>query len=113
MTRPIFLSFGCSHINKRTTYTDPRLAFAYDIGQKDKLDFRQRFDSSSTTDQVLDGRDLSGKVAIVTGGNSGLGKYNHTLEEMDPMLCGLTASFAHNNNLGIETLPRNINSFSQ
>lgn len=65
--------FYIDHINKRTTYTDPRLAFAYDIGGKNKLDFRQRFDSSSTTDQVLDGRDLSGKVAIVTGGNSGLG----------------------------------------
>jgi NAD(P)-dependent dehydrogenase (short-subunit alcohol dehydrogenase family) len=33
----------------------------------------RRFDSQSTTDQVLDGIDLSGKVAIVTGASGGLG----------------------------------------
>jgi NAD(P)-dependent dehydrogenase (short-subunit alcohol dehydrogenase family) len=33
----------------------------------------RRFDSQSTTDQVLEGIDLSGKVAIVTGASGGLG----------------------------------------
>src|SRR4030095_2476921 len=33
----------------------------------------RRFDKSSTTDQVLDGIDLTGKVAIVTGASGGLG----------------------------------------
>ncbi len=33
----------------------------------------RRFDSQSTTDQVLDGIDLTGKVAIVTGASGGLG----------------------------------------
>ncbi len=33
----------------------------------------RRFDSQSTTDQVLDGSDLRGKVAIVTGASGGLG----------------------------------------
>jgi NAD(P)-dependent dehydrogenase (short-subunit alcohol dehydrogenase family) len=33
----------------------------------------RRFDKSSTTDQVLDGIDLAGKVAIVTGASGGLG----------------------------------------
>jgi NAD(P)-dependent dehydrogenase (short-subunit alcohol dehydrogenase family) len=33
----------------------------------------RRFDSQSTTDQVLDGIDLGGKVAIVTGASGGLG----------------------------------------
>ncbi|XP_077974018.1 WW domain-containing oxidoreductase-like [Styela clava] len=65
--------FYVDHLNHRTTYTDPRLAFAYDVEDKDRYSFRQRFDSSSTTDQVLEGRDLSGKVAIITGANSGIG----------------------------------------
>ena len=33
----------------------------------------RRFDSKSTTDQVLDGIDLAGKVALVTGASGGLG----------------------------------------
>jgi len=33
----------------------------------------RRFDSQSTTDQVLEGSDLSGRVAIVTGASGGLG----------------------------------------
>lgn len=33
----------------------------------------RRFDSQSSTDQVLDGIDLSGKVALVTGASGGLG----------------------------------------
>ncbi|XP_077283492.1 WW domain-containing oxidoreductase [Arctopsyche grandis] len=60
------------HENGRKTYTDPRLAFAVE----EKLhqdDFRQRFDSSTTALQVLHGRDLSGKVAFVTGCNTGIG----------------------------------------
>lgn len=58
--------------NNRTTYTDPRLAFA--IEEKEHPgDFRQRFDGSSTALQVLHGRDLSGRVAVVTGANTGVG----------------------------------------
>ena len=33
----------------------------------------RRFDKTSTTDQVLDGIDLAGKVALVTGASGGLG----------------------------------------
>lgn len=60
------------HENRRTTYTDPRLAFA--VEEKDHPnDYRQRFDASSTALQVLHGRDLNGKVAVVTGANTGIG----------------------------------------
>ncbi|KAB0791400.1 hypothetical protein PPYR_03200 [Photinus pyralis] len=60
------------HENRRTTYTDPRLAFA--VEEKDHPnDFRQRFDASSTALQVLHGRDLTGKVALITGANAGIG----------------------------------------
>lgn len=34
---------------------------------------RQRFDGSSTALAVLHGRDLRGKVALVTGANTGIG----------------------------------------
>ncbi|KAI1285260.1 WW domain-containing oxidoreductase [Halotydeus destructor] len=60
------------HINKRTSYTDPRLAFAVEDKEAGD-DVRQQFGASSTGLQVLQGRDLSGKVAIVTGGNCGIG----------------------------------------
>ncbi|XP_075974265.1 WW domain-containing oxidoreductase [Anticarsia gemmatalis] len=54
------------------TYVDPRLAFAKEE-KKHVHDFRQRFDGSSTAFQVLHGVDLSGKYAIVTGSNIGIG----------------------------------------
>ncbi|KAK5637960.1 hypothetical protein RI129_012255 [Pyrocoelia pectoralis] len=60
------------HENRRTTYTDPRLAFAVEE-KEHPTDFRQRFDSSSTALQVLHGRDLTGKVALVTGASTGIG----------------------------------------
>ncbi|CAH4029370.1 WW domain-containing oxidoreductase [Pieris brassicae] len=55
-----------------TTFVDPRLAFA----KEEKMhinDFRQRFDSSSTAYQILHGVDLSGKYALITGCNAGIG----------------------------------------
>ncbi|XP_069112759.1 WW domain-containing oxidoreductase-like [Argopecten irradians] len=64
--------FYVDHINSRTTYTDPRLAFAEEV-KKSRFDFRQKFDGSSTAMQVIQGRDLSGKYAIVTGSNTGIG----------------------------------------
>ncbi|XP_026732605.1 WW domain-containing oxidoreductase [Trichoplusia ni] len=54
------------------TYVDPRLAFAKEA-KEHVHDFRQRFDGSSTAFQVLHGVDLSGKYALVTGSNSGIG----------------------------------------
>jgi WW domain-containing oxidoreductase len=50
--------------------TDPRLAFAEEIAAGP---IRQRFDASSTALSVLHGKDLSGKVAIITGCNTGIG----------------------------------------
>ncbi|RUS82634.1 hypothetical protein EGW08_009587 [Elysia chlorotica] len=64
--------FYVDHINQKTTYTDPRLAFAEEI-KDSPYDFRQKFDASSTALQVLMGRDLTGKYVIVTGANSGIG----------------------------------------
>lgn len=64
--------FYVDHINQKTTYTDPRLAFA--VEEKDSpTDIRQRFDASTQALQILHGRDLGGKVAIVTGANCGIG----------------------------------------
>lgn len=66
--------FKCfSHINKKTTYTDPRLAFAIEDRLERKGGLKQRFDASSTAQQVLLGRDLTNQFVIVTGGNSGIG----------------------------------------
>ena len=66
----------CSHINQKTTYTDPRLAFAEEV-KNSAMDFRQKFDASSTALQILHGRDLSGKHVIITGANSGIGEGSH------------------------------------
>lgn len=64
--------FFVDHVNHKTTYTDPRLAFAEEE-TRSLGDLRQRFDSSTTGVQVLHGRDLTGRVAVVTGGNAGIG----------------------------------------
>lgn len=61
-----------NHESKKTTYTDPRLAFAVEETKKGDA-FRQRFDAGTTALQVLHGSDLSEKVAIITGANSGIG----------------------------------------
>lgn len=67
----IYLS---SHINQKTTLTDPRLAFAVTDSSKE---LKQKYDGSSTALQVLNGRDLSGKYVIVTGANSGIGRFTN------------------------------------
>lgn len=65
--------FLCSHINKRTTYLDPRLAFTVDDNPT-KPTTRQRYDGSTTAMEILQGRDFTGKVVVVTGANSGIGR---------------------------------------
>ncbi|XP_057328632.1 WW domain-containing oxidoreductase isoform X1 [Microplitis mediator] len=60
------------HLNHTTTYTDPRLAFAVEYRDPSQS-VRQRFDASSSALAVLHGRDLKGKVALVTGSNTGIG----------------------------------------
>ena len=63
-----------NHQEQKTSYIDPRLAFAKEIQDQGGLkDFRQRFDGSSNALQVLHGLDLSKKIAVVTGANSGIG----------------------------------------
>lgn len=59
--------------NVQRTYTDPRLAFAVEDLPKNIGEVRQRYDSSTTALQVLHGKDLSGRLAIVTGSNAGIG----------------------------------------
>ncbi|CAG2218708.1 WWOX [Mytilus edulis] len=60
------------HINKKTCFTDPRLAFAEPLKTSPK-DFRQKFDGNSFALQILNGRDLTGKYAIITGASDGIG----------------------------------------
>lgn len=59
--------------NGKKTYIDPRLAFAQENLPQHIGQVRQRFDASTTALQVLHGRDLNGKVAVITGANSGIG----------------------------------------
>ncbi|XP_035232329.1 WW domain-containing oxidoreductase-like [Stegodyphus dumicola] len=66
------LVYFVDHINQKTTYTDPRLAFAVEE-KESPTDIRQRFDASTVALQILHGRDLGGKVAIITGANCGIG----------------------------------------
>ncbi|KAL3270614.1 hypothetical protein HHI36_021148 [Cryptolaemus montrouzieri] len=60
------------HDNQRTTYTDPRLAFATEE-KESANDYRQRFDAHTSALQVLHGKDLNGKLAVITGANAGIG----------------------------------------
>ncbi|KAL4836147.1 hypothetical protein H8958_013253 [Nasalis larvatus] len=63
--------FFVDHINKRTTYVDPRLAFTVDDNPA-KPTTQQRYDGSTTAMEILQGRDFTGKVVVVTGANSGI-----------------------------------------
>lgn len=66
----LFLSRLSSHINKRKTYFDPRQAFTIeDVQVKPK-----RYDGNTTALEILQGHDLSDKVIIITGANSGIGE---------------------------------------
>ncbi|XP_019565363.3 WW domain-containing oxidoreductase [Aedes albopictus] len=58
---------------QRKSYTDPRLAFAVEEAPQVVGELRQRFDSGTNALQVLHGRDLSGKIALITGANAGIG----------------------------------------
>ncbi|GAA6065559.1 WW domain-containing oxidoreductase-like isoform X2, partial [Tachysurus ichikawai] len=60
--------FYVDHINKRKTYFDPRQAFTVeDVQVKPK-----RYDGNTAALEILQGHDLSDKVIIITGGNSGI-----------------------------------------
>ena len=61
-----------SHVNQKTTFTDPRLAFA-EI-ESSSRELHQKFDGNSTALQILQGRDLTGRYVIITGANSGIGR---------------------------------------
>jgi hypothetical protein len=61
-----------SEQNKRSTTEDPRLAFTKDASTKDSS---TTYGHQSNALQILYGTDLSNKTAIVTGANTGIGKY--------------------------------------
>ncbi|XP_060666172.1 WW domain-containing oxidoreductase isoform X2 [Drosophila nasuta] len=63
-------------LNKETqqrTNIDPRLAFAVEEPTLNVAQVRQRFDSCTAALQVLHGKDLHGRVALITGANCGIG----------------------------------------
>uniref|UniRef100_A0AAY5KYQ3 WW domain-containing oxidoreductase n=1 Tax=Esox lucius TaxID=8010 RepID=A0AAY5KYQ3_ESOLU len=61
--------FYVDHINKRKTYFDPRQAFTVE----DVLVKPKRYDGNTSALEILQGRDLSDRVVVITGGNSGIG----------------------------------------
>lgn len=57
----------------QTTHVDPRLAFAQEEPPMNISQVRQRFDGSTNALQVLHGKDLHCRLAVITGANSGIG----------------------------------------
>ncbi|CAB1323087.1 unnamed protein product [Coregonus sp. 'balchen'] len=60
--------YYANHINKRKTYFDPRQAFTVE----DVLVKPKRYDGNTAALEILQGRDLSDRVVLITGGNSGI-----------------------------------------
>uniref|UniRef100_A0A1I8NS07 WW domain-containing oxidoreductase n=1 Tax=Stomoxys calcitrans TaxID=35570 RepID=A0A1I8NS07_STOCA len=60
-------------LTNQTTHIDPRLAFALEEPPMNISQVRQRFDGSTNALQVLHGKDLHGRLAVITGANSGIG----------------------------------------
>uniref|UniRef100_A0A2K6U5C8 WW domain-containing oxidoreductase n=1 Tax=Saimiri boliviensis boliviensis TaxID=39432 RepID=A0A2K6U5C8_SAIBB len=85
--------FFVDHINKRTTYLDPRLAFTVDDNPT-KPTTRQRYDGSTTAMEILQGRDFTGKVVVVTGANSGIHKAKVEAMTLDLALLRSVQHFA-------------------
>lgn len=65
-----FASYTFSSIKGQTTYFDPRMALA----SKPKVKGKVKVDTFKTALDILKDKNLSGKVVIVTGANSGIGK---------------------------------------
>lgn len=64
------------HINKRTSYTDPRLAFAKTAknnSNQNRMNYAHNFNDYTTALEVIRNRDFTGYNAIVTGANRGVG----------------------------------------
>ncbi|KAL8194785.1 UNVERIFIED_CONTAM: hypothetical protein K2H54_033725 [Gekko kuhli] len=88
------------HINKRTTYLDPRLAFTVEDNPM-KPNAKQKYDGNTTAMEILQGRDMSGKVIIVTGASSGivgaipfLAEFSRGVKFFSPEhLCGNSSCF--------------------
>ena len=70
-----FIAF--SHINKRTTYFDPRQAFTVE----DVLVKPKRYDGNTAALEILQGRDFSDKVVVITGGNCGIGECDGVFDD--------------------------------
>lgn len=69
----IISSVTSSHINKRTTYFDPRQAFTVeDVVLKPK-----RYDGNTAALEILQGRDFSDRIVLITGANSGIGEFHN------------------------------------
>lgn len=66
-------TFFYNNFTQQTTNIDPRLAFAAEEPPMNISQVRQRFDGSTTALQILHGKDLHGRLAIVTGANCGIG----------------------------------------
>lgn len=60
-------------ISRQTTSIDPRLAFAAEEPPMHISQVRQRYDGSTNALQILHGKDLHGRLAVVTGANCGIG----------------------------------------
>ena len=70
-----YFNFTFSSIKGRTTYIDPRMA----LKAKPKVKGKVKVDTFKTAMDVLKDKNLSGKVVIITGANSGIGRFRKKL----------------------------------
>ena len=74
--------FTVSSVKGKTTYIDPRVA----LTTKPKVKGKVKVDTFKTAMDVLKDKNLAGKVVIITGANSGIGKFNVYVVTLDAVI---------------------------
>lgn len=86
--RLAYFVYFSSTIKGQTTYIDPRIAFT----TKPKVKGKVKVDTFKTALDILKDKNLTGKIVIITGANSGIGVFI-VLSRLALVLCNVSKNW--------------------